>query len=191
MSWLDEARHIVRKVIDARTAIGIPVSKVQTGLGPREELTLSHVLEALGQLDECVRYLNTRRSGGSPIKISNEADLQDLIFIMLRPWFEDLVPENPTDKIASRFVVKDFLSKTLNLVIEAKFIRDRKHGRGVSKELHDDIETYRNHPACSHLVFVIYDPGKWIPDIRSLKRQIEVSRVYDGRTLEVRCIVKT
>ncbi len=150
----------------------------------------SKVVSALEQFQECVRYLNTRRSEGAIINIRREDDLQDVIFLMLRPWITDLVPENPTDRIASRFVIQDFLSKELNTVVEAKFIRDKTHGRKISEELHDDIETYRKHPNCSELVFFIYDPNSLIPDSVALRRQIQGERNYDGKRVTVYCVVK-
>src|SRR5215475_14431388 len=69
------------------------------------------IIAALNQFQECVRYLNTRRSSGAVLNLESEADVQDAIYLMLRPWVQDLVPENPTDKIANRFTIKDFLSR--------------------------------------------------------------------------------
>jgi len=109
---------------------------------------------------------------------------------MLRPWVRDLVPETPTDRIASRYTIKDFRSVSARAIVEAKFIRDRDHGRSITKELHDDIETYRSDPLCDHLVFFIYDPDVHIPDQTALRRQIEVKRTYGDRRLSCRLIVK-
>ncbi len=150
----------------------------------------SGVVSALEQFQECIRYLNTRRSKGAIIDINAEDDVQDVLFLMLRPWVPDLLPENPTDRSASRYVIKDFLSKQLKTVIEAKFIRDKKHGKDISKELHDDIEMYRNHPDCLEIVFFIYDPDSLVPDAAGLKKQIQGVRNYDGRSLRVSCLVK-
>lgn len=148
------------------------------------------VVAALQEFSECVRYLNNRRSKGTVINIRSEADVQDAIYLMLRPWIHDLIWENPTDKVGSRYSIKDFLSKELNLVIEAKYVRDKKHGKEISAELHDDIETYRHHPHCSTIVFFIYDPETHIPDVPALKKHIESKRVYDGKQLTAYCIVK-
>jgi hypothetical protein len=148
------------------------------------------VVTCLEQFQDCVRYLNTRRSKGAVINIENENDVQDVVYLMLRPTIVDLIPENPTDKIASRYVIKDFLTKNLNLVVEAKFIRDVKHGKDISKELHDDIETYRNHPNCSYIIFFIYDRDSLIPDTLALKTQIEGVRNYGGKQIQVFCVIK-
>lgn len=110
--------------------------------------------------------------------------------MILRPWIPDLVPETPTDKTGNRFTVRDFVSKTLHAVIEAKFVRDKQHGKNISKELHVDIEVYRHNPNCDTILFFIYDVDSNIPDERELRRTIEQSRVYDGRPLKCILIVK-
>jgi hypothetical protein len=148
---------------------------------------VADVCAALQEFGECVRYLNTRRSSGAVLQLDSEAAVQDALYLILRPWVNDLIPEVPTDKTASRFTIRDFVSKALRVVIEAKFIRDKQHGKNISKELHDDIEVYRHHPLCDTIVFFIYDPDSNIPDERELRRIIEQSRVYDGRPL--RCIL--
>jgi hypothetical protein len=139
---------------------------------------IAPVLLALKEFDACVRYLNTRRSAGAVINIESEADVQDVLYLLLRPWVVDLVYESPADKSGNRFVIKDFSSAAGRFVIDAKYIRDKEHGRLISKELHDDIEMYRTHPRCDHLIFFIYDPGVFIPDQRSLRESIEIERAY-------------
>jgi hypothetical protein len=152
--------------------------------------TVIEILKALDEFMECVRYLNTRRTEAAILRLDSEAAVQDALYLMLRPWIGDLVPENPTDRIANRYTIKDFLAASARTVIEAKFIRDRDHGKLISKEMHDDIETYRHHPACSHLVFFIYDPDALIPDRAALERQVQTRRVYDDVPLNCHLVVK-
>jgi hypothetical protein len=75
-------------------------------------------------------------------------------------------------------VIKDFSSVLGRFVVDAKYIRDKEHGRLISKELHDDIEMYRTHPRCDHLIFFVYDPNALIPDQRALGEAIEIERAY-------------
>jgi len=138
---------------------------------------------------ECVRYLNTRRSA-TTLALSSEAAVQDAIYLMLRPWLPDLVPESPTERIANRYTIKDFVSASTRCIIEAKFIRDKDHGRGITREIHDDIETYRHDVRCATLIFFIYDPDVHIPDRDALRRQVEAQRIYDGRPLSCRLVLK-
>jgi hypothetical protein len=152
-------------------------SKVSTE-GNTPSLGVAPALLALREFDACVRYLNTRRSAGAVINIESEDDVQDVLYLLLRPWVVDLVWESPADKSANRYVIKDFSSAFGRFVIDAKYIRDREHGRLISKELHDDIEMYRTHPRCDHLIFFIYDPNALIPDQRALREAIEIDRAY-------------
>jgi hypothetical protein len=139
---------------------------------------IAPVLIALREFDACVRYLNTRRSAGAVFNIENEADVQDVLYILLRPWIVDLSYESPGEKSGNRYTIKDFISSSGRFVIDAKYIRDKDHGRLISKELHDDIEMYRTNPRCDHIVFFVYDPSAFIPDQRALREAIEIDRAY-------------
>ena len=157
---------------------------------PLQRVEVQSVVAALNSFGECVRYLNTRRSGGALLSLDNEAAVQDALYLMLRPWLRDLIPENPTDRIANRYSIKDFLSQSSRLVLEAKYVRNADHGKAIVKELNDDIETYRYHPSCDDLIFFIYDPDGLIPDGASLERHISSSRVYGGRVLRCHAVIK-
>lgn len=155
-----------------------------------ERIEVSKVIAALHSFSDCVRYLNTRRSSGAFLTLDNEAAIQDALFLMLRPWLIDLVPENPTDKIGNRFSIKDFLSHSNRLVVEAKYVRNAEHGKSIVKELNDDIETYRYHPSCDDLIFFIYDPDGLIPDGAALERHLLTPRRYAEKILTCHAVIK-
>jgi hypothetical protein len=171
------------------------VERIQSRLPRKEEEKISEVsvgavLAALNSFTDIVRYLNTRRSKGAILDLSNEGAVQDALYLMLRPWILDLVPETPTEKIANRFSIKDFASRSCRFVVEAKFVRDVAHGKSLAKEINDDIETYRYHPNCDDLIFFIYDPNGHIPDSAALERHVRTSRSYDGRVLRCYGVIK-
>jgi len=157
---------------------------------PSTQTEVSRVISALNSFSDCVRYLNTRRSSGALLNLDNEAAVQDTLYLMLRPWIVDLVPENPTDRIANRFSIKDFISKSNRLVIEAKYVRNAEHGKAVVSELNDDIETYRYHASCDDLIFFIYDPDGLIPDGAALERHLSSSRTYADKVLRCHAVIK-
>lgn len=182
-----------RSAVDVADGVARLAQKYGLSFNARAEpgtVDVRRIIGALSEFMECVRYLNTRRSKGAVLTLDSEAAVQDALYLMLRPWILDLVPENPTDRVASRYVIKDFVSRSARTVIEAKYIRDAAHGKSVSKELHDDIETYRHHAACRNLIFFIYDPDALIPDRAALERQITVERNYDGVPLTCHLILK-
>ncbi len=154
------------------------------------QVEVSRVIAALRSFSDCVRYLNTRRSSGAFLKLDSEAAIQDALFLMLRPWLTDLVPENPTDRIGNRFSIKDFVSHANRLVIEAKYVRNADHGKSIVKELNDDIETYRYHPSCDDLIFFIYDPDGMIPDGAALERHLSTPRSYAEKVLTCHAVIK-
>lgn len=157
---------------------------------PSMRIEVSRVIGALNSFSDCVRYLNTRRSAGALLRLDNEAAVQDALYLMLRPWIVDLIPENPTDRVANRFSIKDFLSKANRLVIEVKYVRSADHGRSIVKEINDDIETYRYHPSCDDLVFFIYDPDGLIPDGAALERHLSSARSYADKVLRCHAVIK-
>lgn len=151
---------------------------------------VTKVLAALHSFSDVVRYLNTRRSKAASLELSDEAAVQDALFLMLRPLISDLTPENPTDKVGGRYAIKDFVSHASRLVIEAKYVRDRQHGRTIAQELNDDIETYRYHRSCEDLLFFIYDPDSYIPDKPALERHLQTARTYGGKVLRCHAVIK-
>lgn len=169
------------------------ISKLKSDLSiettTSQEVNHLDIIRALEQFSECVRYLNTRRSTGTTLDVNSEAGVQDLIYLMLRSWIHDITPETPTEKTANRYSIRDFLIKSAKTVIETKFIRDDNHGKNISKELHDDIESYRHNPDCENLIFFIYDPDSYIPDTAAIKRTIEEERSYNGRVLHCYVII--
>jgi len=152
-------------------------------------VSVNSIIAALEQFMECVRYLNTRRSSTS-LLLESEGAVQDALYLMLRPWIHDLIPESPTERVANRYAIKDFASYSLRTVVEAKYIRDKDHGKSITRELNDDIETYRYHLYCDHLVFFIYDPDGNIPDATALKTHICDARMYGGKVLHCHSIIR-
>lgn len=185
MSSLEIAKSVVGSLADASQKYSQRPGEVLA------RVDVAKVLAALREFQECVRYLNTRRTSKTLLSLDSEAAVQDALYLMLRPWILDLVPENPTDRVgAARYSISDFVSKAGRFMLEAKYVRDNAHARSLSKELHDDIETYRHHPACDDLVFFVYDPEGHLPDQGALRRQIETTRVYGGRPLKCHLVVR-
>jgi len=145
------------------------------------------IVKALEQFQECVRYLNTRRSK-TKLVLDDEAAVQDAIYLILRPWIHDLIPENPTGKSGNRYAFGDFYSKSTATIVEAKFIRDKSHGKNILSEISEDIELYRQ--SCDHLVFFLYDPESNIPNGETLKSAVVIDRTYGGRPLYCYLIIR-
>lgn len=136
-------------------------------------------------LPRAMHPLTHRRKGAVNLSFSSEYDIQDLLHALLRPWVSDIRPEEFTPSYAGSSTRMDFLLPAHSLVIEMKLVRDKPHGRRVGDELIADIDHYRAHPNCSILWCVIYDPGRLIPNVGGLVRDLE------GESPNQRGMVKT
>ncbi len=137
---------------------------------------------------DCAGYSLNRR-GLAILDLADEAKLQDLLYFMLRPAVPDLIPEQPVAGYTRQYVIQDFRSRKLRLVIEAKRVRNKAHGKSIKSELHDDIGEYKQDPFCENLIFVVYDPDTFIESVSGLMKSVEGSHVHNQHEIRVNCIV--
>jgi hypothetical protein len=144
---------------------------------PTKPTEVEELLEVIVRgLRRAMHPLTHRRKGVQPLSFGNEYDVQDLLHSMLRPWINDIRPEEFTPSYAGSSTRMDFLLPVYELVIETKIVRDRAHAKRIGDELIIDIEHYRRHPECKRLWCVVYDPDHLITNAPGLKTDLEGSR---------------
>ncbi|QGX40209.1 transposase [Permianibacter aggregans] len=135
-------------------------------------------------LRRAMHPLTHRRKGAQSLCFTNEYDVQDLLHALLRPWINDIRPEEFTPSHAGSSTRMDFLLPAHELVIETKIVRDRSHAKRIGDELIIDIEHYRKHPNCKTLWCVIYDPDHLITNSQGLKNDLDGQRkLNDGEVV--------
>ncbi len=135
-------------------------------------------------LHRAMHPLTHRRKGSQVLSFNNEYDVQDLLHALLRPWVQDIRPEEFTPSYAGSSTRMDFLLLAHKLVLETKVVRDRNHSKKVGDELIIDIEHYRRHLDCENLWCVIYDPNKFITNSEGIKSDLEGKRASkDGEVM--------
>ncbi len=140
-------------------------------------------------LRRAMHPLTHRRKGTQPLSFESEYDVQDLLHSLLRPWINDIRPEEFTPSYAGSSTRMDFLLPAHRLVIETKVVRDHAHARRVGDELIIDIEHYRRHPQCSSLWCVVYDPDQLITNAEGLKNDLQGERSTPDGSITVRVFV--
>lgn len=123
------------------------------------------------------RQLNRRYDSRETIKIEDEYDVQDLLYALLVIFFDDIRPEEYTPSFGSGSRRMDFLLKNEKIVIEVKKTRQNLRDVQISKELNDDINTYKEHNDCDALYCFIYDPDGFIRNPNGLKADLEKQSV--------------
>ena len=106
-------------------------------------------------------------------KFKNELELQNFIYSTLRALFVSVEFEDPTEKICGKFNRLDFVLKEHKIIIEVKYVRDKRHGTTVSEELSVDFPRYKLSPYGETIINYIYDPNNYITNQSLFKKQLK------------------
>ena len=118
--------------------------------------------------------LRKRRRNKDVFWVSDEYDVQDLLYALLRIDFDDIRPEEWTPSHAGQCSRMDFLLKKPKIVVEAKMTRDNLADKQLGDELLVDIARYKVHPECRTLICFIYDPDQRIANPAGLTNDLEL-----------------
>ena len=106
-------------------------------------------------------------------KPENEIDLNNQIDALIRARGDDFRREFPITQFALAKVVPDHEARQVDLIIEAKYIRNSTAPSKASEGIAADISKY---PIGKYILFVVYDPNRAISDDNAFKRDIESKR---------------
>ncbi len=104
---------------------------------------------------------------------SKEDELNDHIDAFLRVNGVDFKREFPTTRFALSKVIPDHEARNADLLIEAKFIREKTTPSKASEGIAADITKY---PKDKFILFVIYDPDRGISDDIAFRSDMENKR---------------
>ncbi|MCH7903373.1 MAG: hypothetical protein IH944_02270 [Armatimonadetes bacterium] len=128
--------------------------------------------------------------GRGKFAVSSEAEVQDLMYSILKPILPDLYDENPQPKAGIISSRPDFTSRAAKAFFEAKFVNSKSHAKSVQREMQTDIEQYAHSQDCNEIWFYVYDPHNHIADAEAMRKAIERDRTLDGRRVTARLIVQ-
>lgn len=127
--------------------------------------------------------ITTRRyAKRRPYKVSDEYDVQDLMFALLRLYFDDVRPEDPASWCAGASSRVDFVLDDHAILIELKMTREGYADRELGKDLLVDIGRYRSHPKCKTIVILVYDRAGLLTNAAGLIK--DLSGTKDGLAVE-------
>ncbi|MCZ9328787.1 hypothetical protein [Nocardia farcinica] len=124
-------------------------------------LSTNHVGVLLGRFSDAMRQW--RHDGDNltnPIRwpITQEREVQNILWLILRPVFDNLIDEETLRKFGHSTYRADFAIPSLGLLIEVKYARRASDFKDFEKEIAEDYVAYLtdNHPYKKLAVF-IYD----------------------------------
>lgn len=92
-------------------------------------------------------------------RLSNEYDVQDALWVLIRPQFPDAVDESPTPKVGLTWSRIDIWLPSHKVAIEVKFARSANDGKRIDGELKKDFIDYQAAGARAVVVVVAEAPG--------------------------------
>lgn len=114
--------------------------------------------------------------------IEREEHLQDILYLILKPLFPDLVYEDPLPKSGMRSTRPDFGIRSMRLAIEAKYVyRSSDFGKIQQDIESDSVGFFANHSLYDKFVVFVYDASRsverhhtFLSGIQNLERVAEV-----------------
>jgi hypothetical protein len=104
------------------------------------------------------------------IEPKNEHDLNDKIHALLDEWRDALEREHPDVPFAGAGVIPDFSLNRGHVLVEGKYIRKSTTPSKVTDGISADLIKYSQE---AHILFVVYDPHRRIPDPDRFKHDLE------------------
>jgi len=120
------------------------------------------------------------------IEISDEYDVQDLLEGLLRIYFDDVRPEEPTESYGGARTFIDFLLKRQRIGIEVK--HGNRGNRQIREEINSDKINYQQHTHCTKLLCLIYDPNHRIRNPNGFEK--DLSKPVEGMETKVFVVPK-
>lgn len=120
-----------------------------------------------------------RRKGHDNFEINDEYDVQDILYIMLKPIFPQLIIEEPTPKVGPRYNLIDLVIRDEGIIVEAKMIKESDTDeKKFIEQLKIDIQSYYLYDKLKHLLVFVYDPQNKTKDINAFYNLNGVQEIH-------------
>lgn len=137
----------------------------------------SHVATILSRFEDCMLHWRYDADDlKAPVKweIAREEHVQDIIWVMLRGYFPDIIPEDSLPKIGEIFYKPDFGIPSLRLLIEVKYAYKGEDFKRIQKEIHEDSIVYLQRTNIySKLLIFIYDASCSVEKHNTYKEELK------------------
>ncbi|MEV6007375.1 hypothetical protein AB0M29_11255 [Streptomyces sp. NPDC051976] len=144
------------------------ISQIVTASIDETLLSRTHVGVVLSRFEAAMRQW--RYDGDhldNPIKwpITSEREIQNILWLMLRPAFDDLVEEETLRRLGHSTYRADFGIPSLSLLIEVKYARKAADFKTFEKEIYEDYVGYLSGDSTyRHMTVFIYDESSSVQE---------------------------
>lgn len=133
-------------------------------------LSTSHVGAILRRFTPAMkrwRYDDPAKIKGAPVQwpVRSEREVQDIVWMLLRSAFDDLVDEEPLRKVGHSSYRADFGLPRLGLLIEIKYVRSASDFKKIEKEIYEDSVAYlKDKTTYGKIIVFIYDASSSVQE---------------------------
>ncbi len=148
------------------------------------------VRQILNNFSNAVQKITTnRRQGHSPFIISDEYDVQDILYVILKPLFPNLRAEDPIPIVGAKSTKIDLILREEKILIEAKMIKQSDNNeKHFIEQLKVDIESYHSCQWLDKLFCFVYDPSKKTLDAANFT-DLNGTRTKKNHTFDVEIVL--
>lgn len=104
--------------------------------------------------------------------ITQEREVQDILWLILRSYFPDVVDEDALPKLGHSTYKADFGIGSLKLIIEAKFASGKGDFKKIEKEVQEDCIPYLRDLRYESLIVFIYDDSASVQEHDTTRRAL-------------------
>jgi hypothetical protein len=104
--------------------------------------------------------------------VKQEREVQDILWLILRSYFPDLVDEDTLPKLGHSTYKADFGIGSLKMIIEAKFASSKEDFKKIEKEVQEDCIPYLRDLRYESVVVFIYDDSASVQEHDTTRRAL-------------------
>ncbi|MDA2921274.1 hypothetical protein MYX76_17580 [Desulfobacterota bacterium AH_259_B03_O07] len=124
---------------------------------PKFFSSITHIIQIIRRFRECCQYIKTPPA--------NEKEVQDILWIMLRSHLDLLEREDTLPTFGIKSYKPDFGIPELRLIVEVKYIGEKKQVSAVQEEILADVPGYLNETSMyDSAIILVYDHAQRLKD---------------------------
>lgn len=104
--------------------------------------------------------------------VTQEREVQDILWLILRSYFSDVVDEDALPKLGHSTYKADFGIGSLKLIIEVKFSTSKDDFKKIEKEVQEDCIPYLRDLRYQSLIVFIYDDSASVQEHDTTRRAL-------------------
>lgn len=104
--------------------------------------------------------------------VTQEREVQDILWLILRSYFPDVVDEDALPKLGHSSYKADFGIGSLKLIIEVKFATSKDDFKRIEKEVQEDCIPYLQDIRYESLIVFIYDDSASVQEHDTTRRAL-------------------